>query len=90
MCIAYFFFQNGNKLINHYGQFRAPDGHVSVSNIFKPEYENAIFYDYVLFMPYNAFGLPRGNYSLKFCVSILDNANKTMITSNDNYFTYQW
>lgn len=63
---AYFTFQNGNMLNDYNGQYRAPNGQVSVWGNFTPNYVNCIFNDYVLFMPYTELHCGSGTSYLKF------------------------
>jgi len=52
-CNAYFFFANGQKLMDYNGSYRSIDGQVCVGNNFSPGYDSAVYNDFVLFMPYN-------------------------------------
>ncbi len=51
--------------------FRAKDGQVAVFKLLKPEYDPAEYKDVQLFIPYTAFGLPRGKYDLQMNVNLI-------------------
>ncbi len=88
---AYFAFQNGNKLYDYNGQYRAPDGQVSVSGSFTPNYVNCIFNDYVLFMPYSELHCGGGTSYLRFHLEIFENSRgswRSITSSSYVNFTY--
>lgn len=66
---AYFFLQNGNKLIDYNGYYRAVDGQVSTYTNFVPSYDDTVFNDAVLFIPYTELHL-RGTFDCKFNVEV--------------------
>lgn len=51
--------------------FQAKDGEVAVSQALKPAYDNAVYTDMQLFMPYNEFNLSEGKYNLKIDVDLI-------------------
>lgn len=51
-CNAYFSFANGNKLFDYNGNFRATDGQVCCPGYFTSGYDNTIYNNFELFMPY--------------------------------------
>jgi tetratricopeptide (TPR) repeat protein len=89
-CNAYFSFQNGNKLIDYNGLYKATDGQVSVGESFKPPYESTVYNDFALVIPHDEFHLGRGSYYLKFYVGIFDNNGNQIATSNYVDFTYNY
>lgn len=52
-CNAYFSFSNGNKLFDYNGNYRAVDGQVCCPGYFTSGYDNTIYTDFELFMPYS-------------------------------------
>ena len=52
-CNAYFSFSNGNKLLDYNGNYRAIDGQVCCPGYFTSGYDNTIYTDFELFMPYS-------------------------------------
>lgn len=68
-CAAYFYFENGNKLMDYNMQYRAIDGQVSTSVPFVPSYDESTFTDVELFMPYSELHVS-GAANLKFHVEV--------------------
>lgn len=88
---AYFSAQDGNKLIDYNGLYRSPDGQVSVNGSFNPNYQNAIYNDYVLFMPYSELHCGRGTNYLMFHVEVFEKTSGTwrgFASSDYVNFTY--
>lgn len=88
---AYFAFQNGNKLNDYNGQYRAPDGQVSVWGNFTPNYVNCVFNDYVLFMPYTELHCGSGTSYLRFHLELFEKTSgswRSMASSSYINFTY--
>lgn len=88
---AYFTFQNGNMLNDYNGQYRAPNGQVSVWGNFTPNYVNCIFNDYVLFMPYAELHCGSGTSYLRFHLEIFEKTSgswRSMASSSYINFTY--
>ena len=69
-CAAFFFFEDGRKLYDYNGNYRAPDGHVSCAGSFTPPYQNTTYNDFELFLPYNELHI-NGSADCKFAVEIL-------------------
>lgn len=55
-CIAYFYYDNGSKLINNSvpSNYQVSDGHVSTRTDFTPGYDNTSYSDLILFIPNSA------------------------------------
>lgn len=89
---AYFYFQNGNTLYDYNGQYRAPNGQVSVWGNFCPNYTNSIYNDYVLFIPYTELHCATGGTSyLRFHLELFEKTSgswKNIATSNNVDFTF--
>lgn len=68
-CNAYFFFANGNKLMDYNMQYRAIDGQVSTYANFLPSYDATTYNDFVLFIPYSELHI-NGAADCKFHVEI--------------------
>lgn len=88
---VYFLFQNGTKLMDYNGLFRASDGQVTVGGNFTPNYQNCVYNDYVLFMPYSELHCAAGTNYLKFGVQIFEKTSGTwraFSSSDYTNFTY--
>ena len=87
---AYFWFQNGAKLLDYNGLYRAPDGQVSVYESFTPNYQNCE-YNYTLFMPYAELHCGTGKYNLMFHVEMFEKTTgvwKSFLRSEYVNFTF--
>lgn len=66
-----FQYEDDSYLKTDSGAFRTKNGEVAVSQALKPAYENAVYKDLQLFMPYNEFNLSQGKYDLKMDVDLI-------------------
>ena len=85
---AYFYFANGVPLkdLNH--KYGTTSGDVCVAYWFKPPYHNTLYNDFALFMPYYELHRRSGSHSLKFIVSVWDDINRELASSNWVSFSY--
>lgn len=58
-CVAYFYFSNGTALKDYNGLYKTNDGKVSVGTDIKPGYDNSLYSDLQLFIPYSELHLSR-------------------------------
>ena len=76
--IAYFYKKNGDALKDFNEKYDTIDGYVCVWKNFTPLYDNTLFSDFKLFMPYREFHRPQnlgsGKHDLKFRVRIFDDS----------------
>lgn len=68
-CAAYFYFSNGQKLMDYNMQYRAMDGQVSCGQTFSPNYDQTVYNDFELFIPYTELHLS-GHADCKFNVQV--------------------
>lgn len=92
-CSAFFYFQNGNKLLDYDGFYKSGDGQVAVGEVFEPTYESSEYKDFKLFMPYDQlhmrFTYGQTVYRLKFHIQLYDKSiGKTLCSSDYVDFTY--
>jgi len=89
-CVAWFYFSHGNILARETGQYRTSSGHLSVAEQITPGYENALYEDFELFIPYKEFPyLGKGKHDLKVCVGIF-NGSELLATSDFLNFSLTW
>ncbi|MDR1346550.1 MAG: hypothetical protein LBK03_07620 [Bacteroidales bacterium] len=82
-CTVWFYFANGNKLMDVNSNYSASDGQVAASKNFTPTYINSKYSDFMIFMPYSELHCPTdARQDLKFKVGIFDNDNNQLITSD--------
>ena len=85
--VAWFYYENDNKLImNNQTAYTASDGHLAVSDRFTPNYEGAVYNDFVLTMPNNELPSNLKGATLKVKVGILDNNNNQIAVSEYKSF----
>ncbi len=89
-CVVWFSFSNGIALKDYNGAYRTSDGQVAASGKFTPGYENSIYNDFVIFMPYDELHLTRGFHNLKFEIGLFDHNGRQMATSGETFFSYSW
>lgn len=63
---------DGTNLVTKNREYQSTKGQLAVYQSLKPLYDDAVYDDLNLFMPYNEFNLSRGKYRLKLDVDLLD------------------
>lgn len=86
-CVAYFSFANGDKLKDFNNSYCTVDGQVSLGENFTPSYENALFSDFVMFMPYDELHMAAGSgkTELRFFILIYDAETEEDLAKSDYY-----
>lgn len=87
-CSVYFYFSNGTPLNDYNGNYKTTDGKVAVSMSYKPTYNDAIFNDLWVFMPYTEFHLAKGAHNIQFDVIIYDNNSNQLARCEPISLTY--
>ncbi|MCM1348482.1 MAG: WG repeat-containing protein [Firmicutes bacterium] len=87
-CVAWFAFSDGTRLKDFDGSYKTIDGQVSTSTKFRPGYENTVYEDLQLFIPYTQLHLTqKQNSDCMFHVGVFVN-DEQLCTSNYVYFTF--
>jgi len=81
--LAYFRDDQGKGLIDLNNKFKTTTGHVCVGSSCTPDFEDALFNDYILFLPYTELDQPDGVRKLQFNVQIYDDSGKTFIAASE-------
>lgn len=81
--LAYFRDEQGNGLVDLNNKFKTTTGHVCVGSSCTPDFEDALFNDYILFLPYAELDQPDGNQNLQFNVQIFDDIGKIFIAKSE-------
>lgn len=71
-CTIYFYDQDGVKLKDQNGSYRASDGQICVGRDITPGYETSYYTDYKVFMPYRELELSPGTHVLKYHCQVWD------------------
>lgn len=90
-CVAYFFFENGQKLMDYNGQFRTMDGQVSIGDTSTSNYEDCRWKDFTLVIPYSELHVAPNYFypnRLKCCVGIFGPDGTALAQSEYVNFTY--
>ena len=87
--LAYFRDEQGNGLVDLNNKFKTSSGYVCVGSSCTPDFEDALFNDYILFLPYAELDQPDGKRNLQFNVQIYDDIGKDFIAkSGPVYFAF--
>lgn len=87
----YFYFKSGIALKDINNNYYATDGQVCVGKDFTPPYEESIYKDFTVFMPYDELHLPEGKHELKIHINLYEPIAKIEIArSNDHHFRYTY
>jgi len=89
---AYFYYSNGDPLLDFNGRYDSADGKVSVGSDFSPGYENTLYSDFELFIPYDELHMADGEHNLKLQVLIFQQVNgdwQSMVRSDYVGFQYR-
>jgi hypothetical protein len=83
---AYFYYANGDALLDFNDQYNSADGKVSVGREFTPGYQNTRYDDLTLFIPYDELHMEEGESSLEFQVTIfyLRNGEWTALAQSES------
>jgi hypothetical protein len=68
---VYFEKDNGEKLYTSNKAYRSKDGQVAVYKALKPAYDDTVYDDEAVFIPYDEFNLDSGDYNLKADVDVI-------------------
>jgi hypothetical protein len=88
---AYFYFENGQALKDYDGDYSTTSGNVSVGETFSPRYDNAIYDDFAIFMPYDEFHMASGTHDLELFIEIWDESTRSprsIARSRNVYFEF--
>ncbi len=87
--VAYFEYAEGGNLQDFDETYQDAAGNVAATVDFAPLYDNTVYADMTLFMPYAQLHMAPGTYDLRFSVTLYDNATNTPFATSDFLgFTY--
>jgi hypothetical protein len=89
---AYFYHSDGRpvKVDDWYrGKgYNTEEGHVGIAEDFKPSYNDSVYEDFKLFIPYHVFDLGSGSHRLKFYVQVYRGGGSGYLDEESYSFTY--
>jgi len=86
----YFYFSDGTKLRDFNDSYRTTDGQVFAGEYFTPPYDNALYTDFVVFMPVSELHMSSGSYNLCFDISLYDERSKTHFATSPSYYHFTY
>ncbi len=69
-CAVYFYYENGNRIVDKNQKFKTTDGQAATHTAIKPKYDSTVYTDLEIFMPYNELEVGPGKHNLKFYCKI--------------------
>ena len=76
-CAVYFYYENGNVLKDANGKYKTSDGQTATHVDITPGYDDTIYTDLEIFMPYSELEVGTGKHELKFYCVIWENSTST-------------
>lgn len=88
-CNAYFYFANGTALKDFNGRYKTTSGYVSTGKRINPNYENAIFNDLQMFIPYDELHINKNEKTAKckFKIGVFNYGDEI---ANSGYYNFTW
>jgi hypothetical protein len=85
----YFEKKNGDKLYTNNTEYRSKNGQVAIYKLLTPGYEETVYDDLKLFMPYGEFNLSSGRFDLKMDVDVIYKGGDLIKHMNYHEFWFQ-
>jgi hypothetical protein len=86
--IAYFYKADKSMLKGNDSGYIATDGQVSSSAYGTSNYDNSVFNDFCIFIPYNAIPMSYGKHDYYCCVRVYDTERKEFISPLSDYVSF--
>jgi hypothetical protein len=85
----YFAKKDGTKLSSNNSEYRSKDGQVAIYRALKPNYDETVYNDLTVFIPYDEFNLTRGKYDLQIDSDVIYENGDTVGHLNFYDFEYE-
>lgn len=83
-----FEYSNGIKLKDYNRLYYTSDGYVATGEDFTPKYDDTIYKDFTVFLPYSELHLSNGHHDLRFYAWLYEKStSKNIATSDYTSFT---
>lgn len=82
---AYFYFGSGTALKDINASYRSADGQVAVGEDFIPPYDETVYKDFRLFIPYDELHLAEGKHDLKFFIRLYEQSKDIEVARSNEY-----
>ncbi len=89
-CAAYFYYENGNRVMDKNQKFKTADGHAATHTTIKPGYHpKTVYTDLEIFMPYNELEVGSGKHNLKFYCILWENSSSSVNSiAQSQYYSF--
>ena len=88
-CVAYFYYQNGDKLKDTNDSYCTTGGSVCASKEIKPNYDNARYTDLEIFIPYSELEVVSGKRDLKVSCTVWDKSvSPSKALSSSRFYSF--
>ena len=89
-CAVYFYYENGNRVMDKNQKYKTADGHAATHTTIKPGYHpKTVYTDLELFMPYNELEVGTGKHSLKFYCRIWEYSTSSAVSvTQSQYYSF--
>lgn len=86
---VYFQKEDDTKLLSEDTNFRSQKGQLALFRLLRPDYDNTVYNDIELFMPYGEFDVPVGKHKLKMDVDLITKDGNPIQHLNFHNFEYE-
>ena len=90
VCAIYFCYDNGDKVMGVTEEYRVSDGQASIWEKINPRYDDTIYTDFEMFIPYSELNVPKGKHDLKFRCRIWEKSSGTYKTVDVSEYISFW
>ena len=89
-CAVYFYYENGNRVMDKNQKYKTADGHAATHTTIKPGYHPKTEYtDFEIFMPYNELEVGSGKHNLKFyCILWENSSSSNNLIAQSQYYSF--
>ena len=89
-CAVYFYYENGNRVMDKNQKFKTADGHAATHTTIKPGYHpKTVYTDLEIFMPYNELEVGSGKHNLKFYCILWENSSSSVNSiAQSQYYSF--
>lgn len=88
-CAVYFYYENGNRVMDKNQKYKTADGHAATHTTIRPGYHpKTVYTDLEIFMPYNELEVGIGKHSLKFYCVIWEHSTSSAVSVAESQYYF--
>jgi len=88
-CAVYFYYENGNRIVDKNQKFKTTDGQAATHTTIKPKYDSTVYTDLEIFMPYSELEVGPGKHNLKFYCKIWEySSSLANLFAQSQYYSF--